>query len=379
MPLAQRAQRALVPIAGLAIAALVLAGVVLLRARDGGAPPPDGATLVLAEFGNTVDRIVTAPANRPDERTPVVSVEHVAGWGINPSPQAAGTLVAFTVLPQGAMPQRDSPAELRLLDVATGALRTLARDADLLVPPLFDQAGSALVYRASSQGGQQALVRVELHSGALRVLHRAESAFGSFPVGFAADDALLFASLSTAGTDLYRVRAGEAPQLLLHASDQITRDWRLSPNGRAVSYLEPVLLAERVVHRLQVLELGADGAARPATPPADAPTSEQFAPVWTPDSGAVTVGREAYPQRRAGAVTVPVDGSMSRPLAPPATGFDAPLGWSPDGRWLAARSFDGVTAHEPGTESMVLISESGRRFAVVGEAELIFLGWVHRD
>ncbi|MSQ36187.1 MAG: hypothetical protein EXR63_03465 [Dehalococcoidia bacterium] len=374
-----RAQRALVPVVSLAIAALVLTGVALLRARDDGASPPGGPTLVLAEFGNTVDRIVTAPAEQPDSRTLVASVEHVAGWGINPSPQAAGTLVAFTVLPPGAMPQRDSPAELRLLDVATGALRTLARDADLLVPPLFDQAGAALVYRASSEGGQQALVRVELASGTQRVLHRAESAFGDFPVGFAADGALVFASLSAGGTDLYRVRAGEPAQLLLHASDQIARDWRLSPNGRAVSYLAPELLAERIVHRAQVLALGADGVARPTTPPGGGEPNEHFAPVWTPDSGALTLGREAYPQRRATAITVAVDGSASRALAAPASGFDVPLGWSPDGHWLAARSFDGVSANQPGTESMVVISDSGRRFAVDGVAELIFLGWVTRD
>jgi hypothetical protein len=127
-----------------------------------------------------------------------------------------------------------------------------------------------------------------------------------------------------------------------------------------------------------VVELGPDGAARATKPPTDGEPNEHFAPVWTPDSGALTLGREAYPQERAAAVTVAVDGSASRALAAPPSGFDVPLGWSPDGRWLAARSFDGTTAQAPGSESMVVISESGRRHAVSGDAELIFLGWVRR-
>ena len=77
----------------------------------------------------------------------------------------------------------------------------------------------------------------------------------------------------------------------------------------------------------------------------------------------------------AAAVTLSLDGGSELTLAGPERGFDAPLGWSPDGRYLAARSFDGSGSYAPGRESMVVISIDGVRLIVTARTELIFLGW----
>jgi hypothetical protein len=63
-------------------------------------------------------------------------------------------------------------------------------------------------------------------------------------------------------------------------------------------------------------------------------------------------------------------------LAAPARGFDLPLGWSSDGRALAARSFDGKSANAPGTETTVVVSTDGARRPVTGSGEIIVFGWV---
>ena len=199
-------------------------------------------------------------------------------------------------------------------------------------------------------------------------------AFGVIPIGFAGDGALLFAQLSTLGTDVYGVREGEGAELLFHASDHIARDWRLSPDGRLLAYLAPEIAAERAVHRLRMVDLGDGGELVAASGVVSA--AEQFAPVWTPGGDGVTVGREAYPAVSAAAVTLSlVDGSVTQ-LAPPDRGFDAPLGWSSDGRYLAARSFDGSGSYEPGRESLVVLSTEGVRRPVGARGELIFLGWL---
>jgi Tol biopolymer transport system component len=276
------------------------------------------------------------------------------------------------VLPPASPGRRDEPAELWILDITTSKRVRLARDADLLVAPQFDVDGGYLAYRSTGPHGEQRLVRVDLESRARRVMYEQSGGFGVFPIGFS-EGALLFARLSTAGTDLYRVRDGEGAEFLLHASDHVARDWRLSPDGRSLSFLAPELAAERIVHRLHVVSV--DAAERMSGLGAGG-LVEQFSPVWTPAGDAVTVGREAYPAVTAAAVTLSLDGGSELALAAPERGFDAPLGWSPDGRYLAARSFDGPGSYEPGRESMVVISIDGVRRAVTARTELIFLGWL---
>ena len=365
-----------VPLAG----ALALLGAVLLRDAPGGGAgddAPTGATIVFAEFGPRADRVYTAPATNPARRTLVAVVEHVEGWGINPAPAMAGTRVAYTVLPPDAEPHRDARAELWLLDVATKRSTRLASDADLLAQPRFDRDGGALAYRSTTADGRQELIRVDLATRLRRVIHTADGGFGAYPIGFAYDGSLLFATLSAGGTDVYRVADGEPARLLVHASDQIARDWQLSPDGRGLSYVAPELLAERWVHRLSIVSVEEGGRRELAAMPGDA-TGEQFAPVWTPDGRAITVGREAYPWSNARALTVAIADGEPQPLPAPERGFDVPLGWSPDGGYLAARSFDGVSSADPGSESVVVISPDGGRREVAAPSEVIFLGWLAR-
>ena len=336
------------------------------------------ARLVFAEFGSSEDRIYISPAGDLDARQEIARVPHALGWALTPATEMAGSLAAFVALPPEAEPHRDSPAELWLLDVASGELTRLAGDADLLVAPVFDREGRYLVYR-SSDGveGTQALVRVDLATRTRRTLRERTTRFGVFPVVVASDGGVVYAELSTGGTDLYRTDgSGEGgAELLVHASDHIARGWRLSPDGRTLSYLAPRIEAERVVQRLHVMTL--DGGGDPRVEAEDDFVGDQFSPVWTPEGDGITFGQEPGFAASAPPVTLALDGADEPPpLAAPAQGFDAPLGWSADGRYLATRSFDGRDAYDPGRESLVVIASAGGRATVLADHELIFIGWL---
>ena len=380
MSLPRLGVRSIAPAALAALVLIVALGVVLTR--GGGSPAVDVQStattggLAYAEFGPTADRVfIAAPGNLADRRL-VVTIDHVEGWGINPAFSVAGSRAAYTVLPAGSRPLRDSPAELWLLDLESGEQRRLAGDADLLVQPVFDATGEALVYRSTRADGSQEIVRVDLGTNIRRPAYTYRGEFGAFPAGVTPDGEVIVAALSTKGTDLLAVREGGSPRLVAHASDQIARDWRLSPDGTEVSYLAPELLGERWVHRLHVVSVE-DGASRLGDATAAA-RAEQFGPVWMPGGDAVTVGYEAYPASSAPASTVSLADGSEQPLAAPAAGFDVPLGWSPDGRYLAARSFEGATSYEPGRETMVVISADGERWSLSATTEVIFMGWTAR-
>ena len=381
MSMSRRALKAVAALAALGVV-LVVAWL-LLATPEGDEAPAATYRLVFAEFGLLADRIHVATPDAPDDREFVVSVPHARGWSITQAPAMVGDLVAFTVLPPEAPPRRDSPAELWLLDVRSGELTRLAGDADLMAAPVFDPEGVALLYRRTRADGSQELVRLEIATQARRAVYGTATEFGVYPVALEPDGAAVYFELSVRGTELYRVREGAEPDLIAHVSDHIARDWRISPDGASVAYLAPEVSAERVVHRAWVVAIGAGAEARAASP-ADPGSvlSEQFAPVWPPDGSGLTVGVEAFPDISAAAVTIALGGSgddTPRELPAPVQGFDVPLGWSPDGLYLAARSFDGRDAAEPGRESLVVISPGGGRYAVEAESELIYIGWLRDE
>ncbi len=379
-----RLRRLLTSVGAIALLLALAGGALVLRAaRRGGGGEQQVASgqplLAFAEYGSGADHIYTSPASDPAQRTLVQTVPHAEGWGINPAPAPAGSLFAYTVLPPDSPAQRDAPAELWVSNLATRQQTRVASDADLLVQPVLRADGRALVYRSSRQD-RQSLVVVDLDSQVRSVVYSEQTSFGVYPIAFDASGAVVFSRLSTAGTDVYRVATGGPAEELFHASDNVARDWRLSPDGATLSYLAPEQLEERVVQRVHVVSLTSDAVRNLPTPAATAATaaSEQYSPVWTPGGEALTVGQEAYPAAKRAAAVIGLDGSV-RALPAPAQGFDVPLAWSQDGDYLAVQTFDGMNSSDPGKASMVVVDPAqGRRIPVRGNAELIFIGWIGR-
>jgi Tol biopolymer transport system component len=370
----------LVLFSALAVAVAIGGVVVFNRSDDAGVGETFAeAQLVFAEFGPKEDRVYLAPANDLEEHVLVARVPHASGWALTPAIEMVGSLVAFVALPPDTEPRRDAAAGLWLLNVVSGELNRFARDADLLVAPLLDREGRYLVYRSSNLDGTQSLVRVDLATRARRILIEIETNFGAFPVAFDLDGEVLFSELSTGGTDLYRVIDGDGTELLAHVSNHIARDWRLSPDGFTLSYLAPEIQSERVVHRLHLFSLKGEQAPA-ALEMGTLFVGDQFSPVWTPDGNGITFGLEPEFHTGVQPLTLVLDGADSfPPLAAPEKGFDVPLGWSADGRYLAARSFDGRDTHAPGRESLVVIDIDGGREFVHADRELVFIGWLLND
>lgn len=351
--------------------------------------------LVFAAFGQTADLVYVAPATRPEERTIIDTVQHAEGWGINPGAMS-GNLIAFNVIPTGTPAQRGAPSELWLLDAKTKAKTRLARDADLLVKPQFVSGGKAILYRRSVGGATagaaasatgasgptgpgsiasdvQAIVRVDIETQARTVLHEEPTAFGILPVGIDGSGALLFVRLSNSGTDVFSKRGSNAPTLAFHASDEIARDWQLSPDGKSLAFLAPQPRAERVVNRAQVVSIEAG---RPVTLPDANANGEQYGPTWTPDGADLAVGQEALGADRA-AVTLLRPGAQPSSLASPPKGFDVPVAWSADNTYLAARTFDGQNSTNAGRETAVVIAKTGERYVISAPGEVILVGWLN--
>jgi hypothetical protein len=258
------------------------------------------------------------------------------------------------------------------MDTATLERTRLARDADLLVAPLFTDDGAALVYRRSG-GGQQELVRLDLASSTREVVHAERTAFGIFPIGYGADGALVYARLSTEGTEILSVLQGHSPESLFQASDEITRDWQIAPDGRHIAYLTVEEALESILHRARVSRL-ASGEPLPLSRMDDV-QGEQYGPTWNEDGTSLAVGHQATPDGPGSVVVAGLDGT-TRTMPAPEQGFDVPTAWSPDGRFLAARTFTGFNSMQPGEESFVVLDAQGGRHPIDSLTEVIFIGWI---
>jgi hypothetical protein len=78
-------------------------------------------------------------------------------------------------------------------------------------------------------------------------------------------------------------------------------------------------------------------------------------------------------------VLVPLDGQAVTFLPPPNQGFDAPLSWSPDGKFLAVTSFQGESLGNPGPARLVFVSPGGQRLPAPEGGGIAAIGWVKAD
>jgi hypothetical protein len=133
--------------------------------------------------------------------------------------------------------------------------------------------------------------------------------------------------------------------------------------------------AERVVYRAHIFALDSLEPLTLGLPEGEATAAtEQYGPVWTPDGAALTVGQEAFTSSAQPAVILGLDGSLAE-LTTPTFGFDVPIAWSTDGRYLAVRSFDGRNSVQPGLQRTVIVDREGARVTIDVPSEVIFLGW----
>jgi len=347
-----------------------------------GTPAAGGPALLYREFGSGADTLWIAPAASPTDRKSVAKIEHAADWGISASLSPDGNLVAYLVLANGSQdPGRG--AEAWVLEVRSGQKRHLADGFDLRSRAVWSGKGDAIVVARNGPqgdaGGEVSLVEVDVTDGSENVLRTEPNVLGLYPIGYssapAVGGALVYARITISGTDFGWVEGGTAASPPVHATNESARDYHLSPDGTRVAFLARQRTDGRIAMRTFVTQLGAPDA--PVSLLAGAEDADHFNPVWR-DDATITLGHTpAEGEAAAAAVLVSLEGSTAQDVEPgPEQGFDVPVSWSSDGRYLAVRAFEGSSAAQPGRERLTIIEEGSGRKAVGEQGSLEFIGWL---
>ena len=333
----------------------------------------DGQRLIVSEFGPRTDTIVALDPDDPSARTTIARIDHAEGYGVFATLSPDGRAIAYTALPpELGKPSPDDPAQAGIIDI-DGGVTLLAGDADLLVAPVWSPDSESVVARRNTpeedSAGSFELLLLGRDGSRRSITQWASAAV--FPIAFAPDgSALYFATLSPSGSDLYRVAPdGSDETLIAHLSDEIARDWKLSPDGATLAYsVAESGATPRIVTKTLDVASGASSEVLTASGP-----RAEYNPAWSPDNE-VTIAA-ARPGGGADAVLVGDTGATEQ-IASSRTGIDLPLGWSPDGAKLAVRAIEGASAFEAGESHLELIDGDGTRQRVSRSADVLIVGWL---
>jgi len=343
--------------------------------RGDGATPfervqQQGQRLLVSEFGDKSDTIVAVNPDDPADRTVIATIDHAPGYGIFAALAPDGDAFAYTALPSSTgRPSPDTPADAAIVE-ADGDVTLLATDVDLLIPPVWSPDGESIVVRKNTpeEGARGTFDLILLgRDGARRTLTTWRSA-AVFPIGFAPDGATLyFATLNEGGTDLYRIGAdGSDEALVSHLSDEVARDWRLSPDGATLAYSvaetgpPPAVVA-------MTLDLATAAASRVTS----ADGAAELNPAWRGDD--VTIS--SVDAGGGSSVTVDARGASST-LSESDDSIDLPLAWAPDGSTLAVRSVDDPTTGSARGSYVELIRVDGSRTRASDSPDALIVGWM---
>ncbi len=333
-----------------------------------------GQQLLISEFGRFADTIVAIdPSDIAGSRAEIATIDHADEFGVFAALAPDGSAIAYTALaPDTEDPSPASPAIAGIVD-AGGDVTLLATDIDLLIAPVWSPDSASIVVRKNvavedSAGTFELLLLGRDGTRATLTSWRSASVF---PIAFAPDGSkLYFATLNETGSDLYSVAPdGSAETLIAHLSDEIARDWKLSPDGTTLAYS---VAESGATPGVVTMTLDLATAAASVAIESDAPRAE-FNPTWR-DDGELTVAA-IKPEGGGDAVAVDASGATNA-LTENDDSIDLPLAWSPDGATLAVRSVDGATTFEAGESYVDLIASDGSRERVSDEADVLIVGWL---
>ena len=360
-------------IAGLGVALMVLLLLSFMADSSPSATSEVAGTtsnrVAYLQFGITADELRVADPATPDQSETLLTIPHAPQYGVLPAISPDGTQFAYTSLPEStSSPGPDSPAELWVTMIESGEPRLLAEGIDLLVPPVWTPDGEALVYRRS-EGGTHTLAYRSAAAGEERVVAYSETD-ALFPVGFVNDGAgsLLYVGVNEReGSHLYKVALDSGISIPVTAlSQELTREWTLSPDGSRIAFLEIAFTESEVASRASVVEI-ATGALTPMTSIEEA----AFGPVWS-DAGQLAIG--TFNPGTGEASLLIHDGATQTRVEGPATGFDVPLAYNPDAGAYLVSTFENDSISSPGRSSLTLVNAGGER-TTIAEGEVTLVGW----
>ncbi len=313
---------------------------------------PSGLYAVVARSEEREDVILAAPASTPADLREIARVEHLPGFSSYGAVSPDGTKLALVVADAGT-PGRPG-ASLIVVGLNDGSVERRAIAVDPLQLPVWSPDSAAIVVTRTTGPDGLAdvhIVKVPVHMGGETELVVARKVLGAYPIGFGADGRLLYVAIGADGSTLWRPAAKVAD-----LSPFVSRDWRLSPDGSALAYIETDV-SHGLQYRQKVVSLAATASAA------------QYA-----DDGGQHLG-VAWPPRGAGP-TFGDDPGSGRIAAQSATGgFTIPLDYAPGGEVLAVQAWSGDSYADAGTMSLAVLSANGQA-AIPGASR--FFGWTQR-
>ncbi|MCH7576999.1 MAG: PD40 domain-containing protein [Chloroflexi bacterium] len=390
-------------------------------------PPlePSSYRFLYSEFGVEEDLIWSIDPSDPSDRVQLAAVPHAAGSGITPALAPDGKKIAYNAMPAGGLSSA-TDAETRILDLESGETVVVAEGVDLRTVPRWSPDGGLLFLRRNL-GEDVTVILVDLREPQddgekpppiRTVLRQHESDVQAYtPLGFDPDEATLYFTQLQGGTELgsflgrYAPATGEAvatataiaeatatasagtpaptpsppptpPALpgdvFLFLSDQIARDLALSPDASRVAFLVQGLLEGGFVFRVHIADIGAKQVS-PLEIVDGLAAGDQLSPIWHPDGDKVSFGQLPSGADPGRVAIVSLAGGEVTFLPPPDQGFDKPLSWSPDGKFLAVKSSSGDSIGNPGLPRLVFVSPAGQRPSAPEGAEFEPVGWVIKE
>lgn len=341
-------------VAPIAAAVLGLGGATT-GARTAFASAPSGEYAVLGRNDGQADVISVAWASNPGAVTEIARVPHLEGFTSSGAVSPDGKSVALVSVDGGS---RVRPtASLNVVNLESGRV---VRAAANVVPgqqPVWTPDGKALVVTRMPGGndtqGAIQLLRAGADGNGETILREYGSALGVYPVGFDAGGQLVTVVIDGAGSSL--VRGDGAP---VNLSAGLTRDWKLSPDGAQLAFVE-VRTSAGVEYVARTVQMESAGVAAQSL----SASVSALGVAWDPKSGTATFGIE--PGQAA-------PGVMAQALTADETGFDVPLGYSASGEALVVTRWNGGSFEAPGKPVLELVTSAGR---AQYESYTRFFGW----
>jgi hypothetical protein len=346
-----------------AVAALIaigpIAAAVFVSFTGAGTPRTAFATAPAGNYAVVVrpvaeaDVIMAVPAAGQGQPAEIALVERLPGYTSYGAVSPDGKRVALVIADGGT--QARPVASLVVVELDTGSVTRLAEGVDYLQTPVWAPDTSAVVVSRSDGGDTPAstvaLLRVPLDEGDAQIIVEADGVLGAYPVGFDSQGRFVHVTIAARGSVAYREGA-EAAVL----APGITRDWRLSPDGAALAFIETSTVGG--VHyfaRTVALDGGTSQSFSLST------DIESLGVAWRPGSAVATFGTE------------PGVGGSEKARGLSAAGFDIPIAYSGDGRMLAVQRWTGTSFAAPGDASLEIVGPDGTRTTLAGVGR--FYGW----
>lgn len=354
-------------IAVLPIVFAVAGGGAVPRPRTAFASAPSGQYAVVSRTEGDTDVIAVAPSWDPANVTEIARVRHLNGFSTIGAVAPGGRQVALVTPDGGASSQ--PTASVTLIDLDTGEQSRLASGFDAQAAPLWTPDGGAIVAsRVSPAANGVATVKfVRLTPGGTEAPLRAfTNVLGAYGVGFDAKGAFLAVVIDQRGSTLYR-----DGDVLVPLSTQITRDWRLSPEGTQVAFIEANL--DGGLH-YQARTVRLDGSAEGfVAAQALGSGGQELGVAWKPGAASATFGSDTPASQSQALSAAAVPSASGGDAVTGGAGFDVPMAYSTDGSVLAVTHWSGASFTEAGRPSLQVVGADGTRATISGFGG--FLGW----